>query len=248
RGYSPGGSTGVGWLAVLLPYVEQDALGKTINVTQPGYATAGNSNRLAGGYRLAGFLCPSYDQEQSSSTIDNMPSGALAYTTHYVGNAGPNGTNPATGAAYAVNPSSSQGPLATEGVLPFHAAVATANPAQTSGVTMTGITDGTSNTLLAFEVAWKGLEVSPGSFRAWVRGCSWNGDCTSIKNVTNAMRTVKYNGGGNYNDVSMGSNHTGGCNVVLADGSVRFLRDSVDLNTVLKPLASRAGGEVIPNF
>ena len=46
----------------------------------------------------------------------------------------------------------------------------------------------------------------------------------------------------------MGSNHGGGCNVCFGDGSVRFLRESVDLNLVLKPLASRAGREVMPEY
>jgi hypothetical protein len=32
----------------------------------------------------------------------------------------------------------------------------------------------------------------------------------------------------------------------MGDGSVRFLTESVDLNNVLLPLASRLGGEVIP--
>ena len=61
------------------------------------------------------------------------------------------------------------------------------------------------------------------------------------------MNTVKYNGGGNYNDVSMGSNHQGGCNVAMGDASVRFLQSSIDLNKVLLPLASRNGGEVTPD-
>jgi prepilin-type N-terminal cleavage/methylation domain-containing protein/prepilin-type processing-associated H-X9-DG protein len=41
-----------------------------------------------------------------------------------------------------------------------------------------------------------------------------------------------------------GSGHGGGANVVLADGSVHFLRDSLS-QTTLRALSTRAGGEVI---
>jgi prepilin-type processing-associated H-X9-DG protein len=129
-------------------------------------------------------------------------------------------------------------------VLPYSTGAVTSTPTVTNGVAIVHITDGTSNTLMLFEVAWQGLELSPGSLRAWPRGCHWGDDCTSMKNVTNAPRTVRYNGGGNYNDISMGSNHSGGLNVAMGDGSVRFLRESIDLNTVLKPMASRNGGEI----
>jgi prepilin-type processing-associated H-X9-DG protein len=40
--------------------------------------------------------------------------------------------------------------------------------------------------------------------------------------------------------------HTGGANVVFADGSVHFLRSSMNLCT-LAALVTRAGGEVIDN-
>jgi prepilin-type N-terminal cleavage/methylation domain-containing protein/prepilin-type processing-associated H-X9-DG protein len=40
------------------------------------------------------------------------------------------------------------------------------------------------------------------------------------------------------------SNHTGGVNVVLGDGSVRFIRDSINL-TAWRAYSTRAGGEVI---
>jgi prepilin-type processing-associated H-X9-DG protein len=43
------------------------------------------------------------------------------------------------------------------------------------------------------------------------------------------------------------SRHTGGVNVLLGDGSVRFARDSVDV-TVWRSAATRAGGEVPGDF
>jgi prepilin-type N-terminal cleavage/methylation domain-containing protein/prepilin-type processing-associated H-X9-DG protein len=44
------------------------------------------------------------------------------------------------------------------------------------------------------------------------------------------------------------SRHTGGVNLSLCDGSVRFVRDGVDLATVWRPLATRAGGEVLGDY
>ena len=230
-------------IGLLLPAVEQDNIWKLMNPTVGAYAAGVNRNQ--GANRISAYLCPSNGDELSSSTIDNV-NGVNAFTIHYVGNAGPKGTNPVSGAAYGVNgPATSQGGLAADGVLPYHAAVATATPAKTSGVTITGISDGTSTTLMVFESAWRGMEVAPASYRAWPRGCAWNNDCVAMRNVANAPRTVKYNGGGNFNDISPGSNHSGGFNAAMGDGSVRFVRDSIDLNNVLKPMASRAGGEVI---
>jgi prepilin-type N-terminal cleavage/methylation domain-containing protein/prepilin-type processing-associated H-X9-DG protein len=234
--------TNIGWNSFILPYVEQAAIFQQMNPAIGAYAAGVNRNQ--GANRVNVFLCPSWSEERSGSTIDNV-AGQNAFTIHYVGNMGPRGTNPATGQPYQQNPGTTQGPLACEGILPYHTSQVTANPAQPGGVRMTDITDGTSNTLMVFEVAWQGLELAPNGLRAWPRGCLWNNDCTSMKNVTNAMRTVRFNGGGNFNDISMGSQHTGGCNVALGDGSVRFLRESLDLNRVLKPMASRAGNEVV---
>jgi prepilin-type N-terminal cleavage/methylation domain-containing protein/prepilin-type processing-associated H-X9-DG protein len=237
-----GGTTSLGWNSLALPFVEQDNIGRLMNPNIGAYASGVNRNQGANRVKL--FLCPSYGEERSHSTIDNA-AGANAFAIHYVGNMGPKGRNPLTGAAYPVNGlSSTQGGLACDGLLPYHNSLTTSLPAQLGAVTLTTIPDGSSNTLLLFEVAWNGLERSPGTLRAWPRGCAWDNDCTAMKNVANAMRTVKYNGGGNYNDTSMGSNHGGGgANVAMGDGSVRFLRESIDLNRVLLPMASRSGGE-----
>ncbi|WP_422923255.1 DUF1559 domain-containing protein [Singulisphaera sp. PoT] len=57
----------------------------------------------------------------------------------------------------------------------------------------------------------------------------------------NCAFTNSYNSGGMY---GLSSYHPGGCNVAMADGSVRFLKDSISLPT-LWALGSRAQGEVL---
>lgn len=240
---SPGGATGISWLVLVLPYLEQKALFDQFQPTQVAYTGGQNANRILGRYKIPGFYCPSYVETRSGSNIDDITGFGNAYGTHYVGNMGPISAS-TTSTAYAFNPST-QGLLACDGILPFHPTVISANPPNPEGVRIAMVTDGTSNTLMVFESAWKGLELSPGSYRAWVRGMSWNGDSTGAKNVQNAMNTVRYNGSSNYNSISMGSNHPQGCNGGMADGSVRFLSKNIDLNLILLPMASRAGGETV---
>ena len=43
-----------------------------------------------------------------------------------------------------------------------------------------------------------------------------------------------------------GGNHSGGLNVVFADGSVRFIRESIDAK-VFEALSTVAGGETLPS-
>ena len=243
--FSPGGQnaqTGVSWHCLVLPFIEQVALGSLVNPKGASYAQGTPApNQNLGANKVPTFFCPSYDVDRSGSPLD-LAANANAYTAHYYGNAGPVGTNPQSGRAYETLPST-QGSLAVEGVLPLSPKVVSANPTTAVPVRMKDIKDGTSKTLMHFEVAWKGLEQSPATYRSWIRGICWNNDSNSSKNVRNAMNTVRYNGGSNFNEVSMGSNHPGGCAVAMADASVRFLSSDIDLNTVLLPLASRAGSE-----
>lgn len=246
KSVSPGGASGISWHAYALRFMEGSNVSIDLLPDGPSYTGGQNANRVMGKNKIVSFLCPSYLEQRSSSTIDDITGFGLAWTSHYFGNAGPIGTNPITGAPYQYNPSG-QGLLACEGVLPFHGEVVTANPAtnwQTAkSLTLASILDGTSNTIAIIEIAWQGLEKSPGGLRSWTRGISWSNDSVSSRNIKNEMRRVRYNGGGNWNSVSMGSNHPEGCNAGYADGSVHFLRRNIDLNRVLLPLASRAGNE-----
>jgi prepilin-type N-terminal cleavage/methylation domain-containing protein/prepilin-type processing-associated H-X9-DG protein len=47
-------------------------------------------------------------------------------------------------------------------------------------------------------------------------------------------------------EVGFGSRHSGGANFCFADGSVRFISDSIK-QTTFRALGTRAGGEVVPN-
>jgi hypothetical protein len=238
---SPAGSVrpGVGWHCLVLPFIEEAALHAQIDPRLESYGPSG-VNQAVGANRIGAFLCPSNPVDRSGNMID-AAAGQFAFTTHYVGNAGPVGINPQTGQSYATLPSV-QGHLACEGILPLSPSVVAQNPPTPVPVRIRDVNDGTSKTLMIFECAWDGLELAPSAYRSWVRGARWNNDSTSIKNVANAMKTVRFNNT-NFNSVSMGGNHPGGCTVAMADASVRPLSANVDLNTVLLPLASRAGGE-----
>jgi len=250
---SPLGNIGIGWICFVLPFLEQQDLANQADPDVSAYSSGQNANRKLGQYRIPALYCPSYSVDRSGSTVDNITNfngtGAAgnAYTTHYVGNAGPIGTNPTTGGAYAKNATTNDSDFACDGVLPFVPFTTSTNPATARGVKISHVTDGASKTLMVLEVAWQGLEEpitgsASGSLRSWVRGAGWNNSGTVIKNVRNAMKTVRYTGN-NFNDISMGSNHSGGCTVAFADGRVQFLGETIDLNTILLPIASRSGGE-----
>ncbi len=246
---SPGGEIGVSWLCMLLPQIEQSTLFGDVDVSAPAFAAGQNSNRKLGRHRIGTFLCPSYQSDRSVSTVDDITGFGNAYTTHYVGNGGPIGTNVATGAPYPSIASSGDSPFACDGVLPFVPRPVTANPSKPIGVKIRQIADGTTKTLMVVEAAWPGLELpapgaSSGTLRSWVRGAGWNNSGTALKNVRYAMKAVRYTGD-DFNDTSMGSSHPGITVVGFADGHVQPLFESVDIASVLLPLASRGGGEVV---
>jgi prepilin-type N-terminal cleavage/methylation domain-containing protein/prepilin-type processing-associated H-X9-DG protein len=212
----PGMTGSLGYTVYILPFIEQDSLFRQMNTTinydqLPNLPAASN--------RMPMYQCP------SASVTDSALVTGLTF--HYPGVAGPKGTNPQTGVAY-LTTGGTQGGISNQGVL-----------APNSRVTLLGITDGTSNTLVVGELSWNAANC----YRPWTRG--WDSDAmASSKNVVTPLNSTPYNGSNNFNDVSFGSQHTGGANFLLADGSCRFVTSSISMAAYLSA-ASRNGGETL---
>jgi prepilin-type N-terminal cleavage/methylation domain-containing protein/prepilin-type processing-associated H-X9-DG protein len=111
------------------------------------------------------------------------------------------------------------------------------------------ITDGTSNTLLVAEDAgrpqlWRAGRAVAGPFAL---GGPWASSANPVL-VAGASADGATEPGpcaiNCTNDRQVYSFHTGGANVLFADGAVHFLRAGMDIRT-LAALATRAGGEVV---
>jgi prepilin-type N-terminal cleavage/methylation domain-containing protein/prepilin-type processing-associated H-X9-DG protein len=218
----------------VLPFVEQENLYRLF----PTGNTAYTAHREAGTNQVKTYLCPSSTETLSLSSSESFNS-VRNYTTHYYANLGPVGQNPSVNppTTYEFRTIGSQGGYSLAGPL----VVSSPAGGGSHGHAVTGITDGTSNTLLLGEISKNGWKC----YRSWIRG--WDNDSSGAtvtgKNVRYAINSTDYTSG-NFNNVSLSSNHSGGVNIALADGSIRFLRDSTPLDTLLR-LASRSGGEVL---
>src|SRR5262249_29388855 len=233
--------TNLSWTVYLLPYIEQDNLFKQTSQA-PGDYTMTGKNDPYGLTKGVLLLCPSGTVDRMALGAPNnvtppdlVPAntGAPPYTTHYFGVNGPRGTNSATGQPYTTGTDTHEGvPVATQGMFQ-----------RDTDITLTDVTDGTSNTLLFAEMSW----VSPTygtRYRSWLRGgdqgaATVGAFVVGCRNVTNPINAIFVaNLIVPFNDVPFGSMHSGGANFALGDGSVRFLRESIDMSTY-RALASR---------
>jgi len=122
---------------------------------------------------------------------------------------------------------------------------------ETCVVTMAEVTDGLSNTFMVGEASVSqdvttGV-TNHGAFPVWVGGND-NGGCNGWYTAGNALRLAddvfKLNlRTSDPSNASFGSRHTQGANFLLGDGSVRFVRQSIDIRAYAAA-ATRNGGEV----
>ncbi len=222
------------WTVFLLPFIEQTNLYNQFNFNLPNYTGVNQNPTIT---PVQSYLCPSnrnkFNQNGTVPGTGEHPAAGFAYTTHYYGIMGPKGINPAVPGGTTqyswvdvVVSGVSHGGYSDTGIL-----------YRNSKTRMGDITDGTSNTMIVGEISFE----TANCYRGWARGISGNtsGGC---KNAPAGINIQAYSAN-NFNDVSFGSQHTGGAQFAVSDGSVRFVSQTIDMATYWATL-TRALGEI----
>jgi prepilin-type N-terminal cleavage/methylation domain-containing protein/prepilin-type processing-associated H-X9-DG protein len=215
------------WLAHILPYIEQDALYKQLNIPT---ANLGSQAGLA--TTIKTFQCPS--DEATRPRTDTADIGGTVGQTNYKGVCG---SNWAWGSYNIGGSNGGNGLDAGNGI--FYRTDGAPTTGGHGPLKITSITDGTSNTFMT------GEEIpSMNRWAAWPYNNAATGTCAIPLN--SAMRSGQpgfQNSADWPNVYSFRSRHTGGANFGMADGSVKFIAEGIDLTTY-RNLATYAGGEV----
>jgi len=229
------------WLAVILPHIEQEPLYKQIIIATP--VTSGtnppcffntfNNVQPAHATQVAVYLCPSDGTNSAPST--NRANGSTAAGAGNSNYAGVSGSNWAWGSYTNTGPSGSNNGLDVGDGLFFRSDSIAAR-----GLTLIGIIDGTSNTMMVGEDI-----VDRNRHCGWTRSNYANGTCSIPLNNALTVGQPGYNNPGDWPNVySFRSRHTGGANFAFADGRVTFVSDTIDIATY-RALATRAGNEPV---
>jgi len=220
---------------LIMPYLEQDAIARRWDPKLPRNSTIDTDGDGHTNASLQKMLIPTY-------TCPSMtpPSGPLggaenrAYSSYLFSS----GTvDPALYAYYAYY--GVPDPIFDGAIIPIRDITYTPTAANPTPTSITAITDGTSNTLLVGESDFK-----PQGVPSTTLGAIWG---YGYIGYTFGSTFHPFNSHKNTSTLygAFRSEHTGGVNFALADGSVTFIRDSITPDT-FKWMSTRAGGEIIP--
>lgn len=253
------------WIVAALPYMEQETLYNQLNIDDPeGHGGSMTTPNLTPNYILRqtvvpAFMCPSNDQEPlvQSAGIGaadpwNGPRGDQpAARTDYVGNMGhifagwrdcpaipqfPDSqgrfNNGSAGTPWISCDWDADDKARWNGVFFFR-----------GSARLGDIRDGTANTMMLFEsMHWRGG--NPFEYTAQEDG-GWANPLASIHTLRNPLNNKNPAWQAGANDCrcwGWSSNHPGGAQGVLADGSVRYWNENMD-HIVRYALSTRNGGE-----
>ena len=231
-------------LTFLLPYIEQSALYSKIDLKLDGY---GVENYPAFTTPVAAFMCPSAPLEplipytfSPSRKYRVLPTGVTQIRMARTDYAAPSGMGGIWFTQSVGTQAISSGPPMMQ---------------QNIFVKFGATTDGLSNTLLLVEDAGRPYRYGGGFTK---RGADSNGtpsaggwgDQDSWFGINGANRLLGTQGSGptavnGTSDNEIYGFHPGGAHVLIGDGSVRMLQESITL-AMLGALVSRQGSEILP--
>ena len=239
------------YLVYILPYLEQNNLYDLFDLSLNSLKTPRKWDLAVN--PLDVVLCPSGPEKFSNFTLEELGvdaaqipdevQGKPLYTTHYYCISGPIGPNPASGMDYEFKVTG-HGGIAVDGIFWTEGQYGYSGKKSRKH---RDIFDGSSNTLLIGEVSY-GLQVGPNTtywgppYRPWCRGGTWSYS-SGMRNIRYPINAYDFNHSTTgHNNINMGSQHPGGCNFANADGSTRFVKETIDMSLYLS-LASAVGGE-----
>jgi prepilin-type N-terminal cleavage/methylation domain-containing protein/prepilin-type processing-associated H-X9-DG protein len=221
------------WGTAILPYMEQAPLYNGINQAR-WYLHP--ENLTAGGTRVATFLCPSNPAPSPFKTNGDNSQSPPFGRNDYAGNYGERALRcfPETNCQNSYGPGDNSG----RGVIMFG-----------SGPTISvrEISDGTTTTIVLGEApeALHGLWIGHKNFLDQCAPINARYGATGPWLCCLALKTnPRYGRLGCDFGQEFHSHHPGGAHFLFADGSARFLKETIDPR-VLAALLSRKGGEVI---
>jgi prepilin-type N-terminal cleavage/methylation domain-containing protein/prepilin-type processing-associated H-X9-DG protein len=245
-------SNQLSWLCYVLPHMEEGSLYEQMRAgnafergtvgggpDRGGAPIAPDTTSHRGQYfalwNVNSIQCPSAPAPMTRVTSGTMlgPDGNIPlYMNHYQGIAGPVPAPP--GITYRYNskcplpPGNSNGGSSDQGMLEYGYAVK-----------FRQVTDGLSKTLLLGELNFEPGETPDQRYSgsSWPSGLTTSGS-TAMKNIRYSINAPPAES----NNHPLGSFHSGGTHVALADGSVTFLSENIDF-VLYQALASRDGGE-----
>ncbi len=227
-----------GWIARVLPYMEQEPVYRAAQVDVPGVGITGNAGAEA---VIPTLLCP------SDNAVAHRSSRANPWVVG--SNPGPSNYKGVGGSNWAYGDYPNAGPTGIADVFYYNGTGATDGIFFRSDAQFkfrfANITDGTSNTLMI------GEDVP--EYSGW---CSW-----AYANHTTGTAAIPLNINANgtpygkannedgtwVNTYGFRSRHVGGAVFAFADGSVRFVPTSIPLATY-RNLATAFGGETQIDF
>jgi prepilin-type N-terminal cleavage/methylation domain-containing protein/prepilin-type processing-associated H-X9-DG protein len=240
------------WIALLLPFIEQDGLFNTCNIPINPLGASPDATLLANSFPI--LLCPSDPSGTTSWTMNTDTFGTPAGVTNYFaclgsnwgGDPGPNAwasqgwpggldlrwCNPSPDGTY-------DGLDFGDGMFQGYYFPTTIPPdSSIKGIKFAQVIDGLSNTFMVGEAT-----VNGSCWNWWAYG---NG---SIRTAAIAPNATQLDGTPYVcldwpNNFGFRSGHDHGVQFVFADGHVYFITDAIDLG-VYRALATRAGNETV---